>query len=113
MQNVKIGVVWGGYGSGYGNVTVGQIAYKFLFGFTDLLFGPVCGRSTAVVSPAYAATLPYLVYESSFWTSIEVYETSQSWDHVTRMLPACRLISLQVTAKSLNSILVCQHLGQQ
>jgi len=34
MQNVKIGVVWGGNGSGYGNVTVGQIAYKFLFDFS-------------------------------------------------------------------------------
>ena len=34
-----------------------------------------------IVKPAYAATLPRPVYESSFWTSKEVYETSHDRTH--------------------------------
>ena len=38
------------------------------------------GRSAADLSPAYVgrSTLPRPVYESSFWTSKEIYETSHS-----------------------------------
>jgi len=37
VQNVEIGVVWGGYGSlkVIGNVTIRQSAYDFLFNFGE------------------------------------------------------------------------------
>ena len=34
------------------------------------------GRSAADLSPAYAAALPRTLYQSSFWTIKEIYETS-------------------------------------
>jgi len=35
LSTSTCGIVSYHNGSGYGNVTVGQIAYKFLFGFTE------------------------------------------------------------------------------
>ena len=44
------------------------------------------GRSADDVSPAYAAILHCPLYESSFWTSTEVYETSQNHKNCRRSL---------------------------